>query len=90
MSCDACAITVPALPSYCKQHGVYKLDKQVYTVFVAHVASEASASPSSLCSGLRITGSWFQILLEERFFLNLNGAPFTQRLDTNEILLKRL
>ena len=28
-SCDACAITVPANLSYCKQHGVYKLDDKV-------------------------------------------------------------
>ncbi|CAC5396601.1 FUK [Mytilus coruscus] len=25
--CDACAITVPSTPKYCKDHGVYKIDK---------------------------------------------------------------
>lgn len=28
-NCDACAITVPASPQYCKRHGVYKIDKEV-------------------------------------------------------------
>ncbi|XP_052816143.1 L-fucose kinase-like [Mya arenaria] len=26
--CDVCAITVPSSPTYCRQHGVYKLDSQ--------------------------------------------------------------
>lgn len=30
-NCDACAITVPASPQYCKHHGVYKIDKEVRT-----------------------------------------------------------
>lgn len=25
--CDACAVTVPCTPKYCKDHGVYKIDK---------------------------------------------------------------
>ncbi|XP_022341951.2 L-fucose kinase-like isoform X3 [Crassostrea virginica] len=29
-NCDACAITVPASPQYCKHHGVYKIDKEGY------------------------------------------------------------
>ncbi|XP_056009006.1 L-fucose kinase-like isoform X1 [Ostrea edulis] len=29
-NCDACAITVPATPQYCKHHGVYKIDKEGY------------------------------------------------------------
>ncbi|KAJ8302778.1 hypothetical protein KUTeg_019174 [Tegillarca granosa] len=29
-SCDAAAITVPSTPQYCKDHGVYKIDKEGY------------------------------------------------------------
>ncbi|XP_052231243.1 L-fucose kinase-like isoform X2 [Dreissena polymorpha] len=27
-TCDVCAITVPAYPQYCRQHGVYKIDSK--------------------------------------------------------------